>query len=117
MTKVLFITTLPFLMTDLAKLQKHVALIVVCYKLEVLHRGLRHSPIEVEAVCIELQSERYIDNAQAHIILKSIKSWNTSNQVSPQTYLLVPSRRFVVHHQQVVQPPLRLYSVKKDQPH
>ena len=111
MTKVLFITTLPFLMTDLAKLQKHVALIVVCYKLEVLHRGLRHSPIEVEAVCIELQSERYIDNAQAHIILKSIKSWNTSN------YLLVPSRRFVVHHQQVVQPPLRLYSVKKDQPH
>ena len=48
-------STLPFLMTDLAKLQKHVALIVVCYKLEVLHRGLRHSPIEVETVCIELQ--------------------------------------------------------------
>ena len=74
MTKVLFITTLPFLMTDLAKLQKHVALIVVCYKLEVLHRGLCHSPIEVEAVCIELQLERYIDNAQAHTILRSIKN-------------------------------------------
>ena len=74
MTKVLFITTLPFLMTDLAKLQKHVALIVVCYKLEVLHRGLRHSPIEVEAVCIELQSERYTDNAHAIDNANHIKS-------------------------------------------
>ena len=44
--------------THLAKLQYHVVCVVVRDKLEVLHRRLSDTAVEVQAVCVELHVHR-----------------------------------------------------------